>query len=340
MKKDPLEELMGKGTQQESSQGGFVNIVRKGINKVVKVRDHYQIDHRLDHLTPIERFQYYLSQGAIDLHMHTNASDGFDSPPQLLEKVMKAKLKTFAITDHDTLWGVEDLYIVIDKLSQLGMKLPELIPGIELSLDFNGEEVHLLAYFPSGGEMQMKPFLEEAKHQRDLRNRLLCERLTELGMPVSLEELNRQGGQVINRVHVATLLMRKGYCASVQDAFDQWIGEGCPAYLPAEYAPVEEGIQRVHDCGGVAVIAHPKVYGWLSHQENCLEERLLELQAMGLDGVEVIHGETTQEEAEEIAVVAKRLGLIRTIGSDYHGVNKLGVKLFGEEAYQADLLIG
>ncbi len=319
---------MFRDTQEESNQGGSVNIVRKGINKVVKVADDYHIDHKLDKLTALEKMEYYLHQGGIDLHMQTNASDGFDSPPQLLEKVLKARLKTFAITDQDTFWGVEDCRIIMEKLLQVGMELPELISAVKLSLNYEGERVYLLAYFPSGGEAKLADFLKSIKEQRDYRNKYICDLLTKLGMPMDFDELNQQGGQVINRVHIATLMMKKGHTATVRSAFEQWLGEGCPAYMAEEYPPISEALSIVKEAGGVTVLAHPRYYHWLDAGETVLYEKLEALQKLGLDGVEVVHGDTDLEISRVLAKVAKELGLLRTAGSNYRGINRDGVKLY------------
>lgn len=330
---------MTSDTQKERVQAGAVSIVREGVPRVVKLPDGYHVDSRFQRLSSREKMLEYLKRGSLDLHLHTNASDGFDSPPILLKKVMEAGLKTFSITDHDTLWGVEDCVIIMDKLRQMRIPLPDLVPGVELSLDFEGQEIHLLAYFPSGGENLIKPFLLESKRLRDERNRLLCERLGELGMPIKLEELNRQGGQVINRVHAALLMLRKGYVSSAKQAFDRWLGEGKPAYIPYEHPEAAAAIQLVKESGGLTVLAHPYIYDWHQPDPSGLCAKLERLRALGMDGVEVVHGDTPRENWPLVAECARELDLLRTIGSDDHGLNKKGVRLFKAGEDYTDLLL-
>lgn len=316
---------------EERQQQGYVNIIRKGVNKVIKTDDGYHVDDEYEKLSSLEKMQLIMTEGAADLHIHTNASDGFDSPPSVLKLVMQLGLKTFSITDHDTLWGVKDVQMILDKLRQMRVKnLPRFLPGVELSVEMDGQELHLLAYFPSGGQQKIQAFLDKSKQERIVRNKLLCDRLTELGFPISYDELNKEGGQVLGRVHVATVMARRGFVSNIDAAFEQYLGEGKPAFIDRNHPKIEDGIKATIAAGGIPVLAHPALYDWLNgaNARKDTLAKLKRLKAMGLVGVEVIHGETSLQQSQLLSELAKELGLLRTIGSDYHGSNKTDVKLY------------
>ena len=270
-------------------------------------------------------------RGDCDLHMHSNASDGSDSPPALLQKVMQQGLKAYALTDHDGVSGLEAMDLVREKLTKLGVELPDYVPGLEVSasyaLDEGSQEVHVLGYFPLGGIEGLAEFLEEQRQSRDERNRQVCARLQELGFEISFEELQGEGSEVIGRPHVAALMVRKGYAGSYREAFDDWLSAGRPAYVRRKQPPVEEVIRVIRAAGGLPVLAHPSLYaGWMTSEAE-LRERFQGLQAYGLDGVELYQGETTLEHARLVSRAVAGLGLLPTIGSDYHGVNKNDVEM-------------
>ncbi len=326
----------------ERQQQGYVNIIRKGVNKVVKTDDGYHVEDEYEKLSSLEKMKLLIGEGALDLHIHTNASDGFDSPPSVLKHVMQLQLKTFSITDHDTLWGVKDVLMILEKLKQMRVaNLPRFIPGVELSVDMEGQEIHLLGYFPSGGHQKIQAFLDKVKQERITRNKLLCTRLTEIGFPISYDELTREGGQVIGRVHVAMVMARRGFVSSLDSAFEQYLAEGKPAYIDRNHPKVEEGLKVLKDAGGISVLAHPKLYGWLdgADAEKHLRSKLKKLKGMGLMGVEVVHGQTSLQESALISELAKDLNLLRTIGSDYHGSNKSYVNLYNAKQDFSDYLL-
>lgn len=327
---------------EERHQQGYVNIVRKGVNKVVKTDHGYKVKSEYDNLSPLDKLKAYLYEGALDLHLHSNSSDGYDSPPALLTKVMQHGLKTFAVTDHDTLWGVGEVRMILDKLMQIHVpNLPRFVPGVELNVEFEEQEIHLLAYFPDGGEEGMQDFLDRSKAMRIARNRELCALLTELGFPLRYEDLMKEGGQVLGRMHVANLMTRRGYVGSVDEAFDRYLSEGKPGYIGRSHPMMEEALKLVLAQGGVPVLAHPMLYGWVEAggDGGRLRGKLKTLQAMGCQGVEVVHGETPLEVSATVAEVARELGLLKTIGSDYHGSNKPGVEMYRSFEDYAEYLL-
>lgn len=280
----------------------------------------------------LELLEEAMLRGPADLHTHTNVSDGKTSPPQLIQEVMRCRLKTFALTDHDTIAGIEAISMVFEKLSQLNAELPDFVPGVEISARFEGQEVHLLAYYPAGLIRCLEGYLEERRKDRDRRNKKLCEKANENGMRISFEELSNEGGFVVGRLHMAQLMIRKGYVTSVQEAFDTWLSEGRPCYVERELPDVEEAIKEVRRSGGVPVLAHPALYkDWLRGEEAAgfdgLRDKLTKLKDEGLQGVEVLHGETALEESRLIAEAGAELDLLPTAGSDYHGSHKPHVRL-------------
>ncbi len=282
--------------------------------------------------------------GATDLHTHSNASDGKTSPPQLIQEVLNHRLKSFSLVDHDTTAGIEAISMVYEKLSQLGMDLPDFIPGVEISTIFDGQEVHLLGYYPTGTIRCLDGFLADRRQDRENRNRLMCQLAQENHMPITYEELVTEGGGTIGRVHMAQVMIRKGYVNSVDEAFQKYLSEGQPVYVKRILPDISESIHAILSTGGIAVLAHPAIYrNWFHGPETCgqegLKRKLSALQDMGLTGVEVLHAETALADSEIIAKVTAELGLLPTAGSDYHGSHKPAVKLrsYRNEGY--DILV-
>lgn len=279
-----------------------------------------------------ELLQEAMLKGAVDLHTHSNVSDGKTSPPQLVQEVLRSRLKTFALTDHDTIAGIEAISMVFEKLSQLHAELPDFVPGVEISAELDGQEVHLLGYFPAGLIRCLDGYLEERRKDRDRRNERLCAKAQEQGMRITFEELCNEGGFVVGRLHMAQLMIRKGYVTSVKEAFERYLAEGRPCYVQRELPQVKEAITQVIRSGGVPVLAHPALYkGWLRGEDALgragLEAKLAELKEAGLQGLEVLHGETTPAESRVIAAAGAALDLLPTAGSDYHGSHKPRVRL-------------
>ncbi len=280
----------------------------------------------------LELLEEAMLKGAVDLHTHSNVSDGKTSPPQLLQEVLRNRLKTFALTDHDTIAGIEAVSMVFEKLSQLAVSLPGFIPGVEISADFKGQEVHLLGYYPAGLIRCLDGYLEERRKDREARNRKLCKKAQENGMKITYKELSNEGGFVVGRLHMAQIMIRKGYVTSVNEAFDRFLGEGKPCYAERELPDVKDAVDQVIKSGGVPVLAHPAIYrGWLRGEEAAgpsgVKDKLRELKDAGLQGVEVIHGETSEAESRILARIGAELDLLPTAGSDYHGSHKPHVHL-------------
>ncbi len=270
-------------------------------------------------------------RGSCDLHLHTRFSDGADSVPALVQNVLAAGLNCFSVTDHDSVDAIPEVISLLDMLRSLGFVCPEFIPGIELSVDY-GTEIHILGYFPYGGYEKMAGFIEAQKASRRKRNLELCECLTAMGMPVSIEELNAEGGSNVGRLHAAKILMRKGYVGSVGEAFDNLFGDGRPCHVSRSRPGIEEALLCIREAGGVPVLAHPYLYQWTGSPaivSGKLLRSLRELKDCGLMGVEAFHGESDRAQQDETLAAAVTLGLIVTAGSDWHGANKPGLMMYG-----------
>lgn len=271
-----------------------------------------------------------IKKGGCDLHLHTQASDGAENAARIVQKAMENKLLCFSVTDHDSISGVGDVIRILYKLKSIGMNCPRFVPGIELSVQ-EESEVHILGYFPFGGYEKMEEFLSVQRERRNSRNIEMCRLLTEQGMPVSIEELKAEGGEVVGRLHAANVLMRKGMVGSAKEAFTEWLSEGRPCYAPRSRSTSKDTIDWITDAGGIPVVAHPYLYGWTSGSKfvsPLLLEKLNELKGFGLLGVEAFHGEASYAQKLECEAAAKTLDLFCTAGSDYHGNSKPGVSMY------------
>lgn len=256
----------------------------------------------------------------IDLHTHSNVSDGSDRPERVAELAAEAGLSAFALTDHDRLDGVAAAGA---RAGELGV---ELIPGCELSIRWSPGTFHLLVYFVEPGGGPLDEALTGLQRARDERNRVMVERLAGLGLPVTWAEVEAEaGGEGMGRPHVAAVLVRNGAVSSIQEAFDQWLAKGRPGYVAKARLSAEDGLRLAADAGAVPVVAHPLSLGL---EGDALERAIGELAGLGLAGMEATYGRYSPQEREGLAAIARRHGLVATGGSDYHGT------------YKPDLVVG
>lgn len=247
---------------------------------------------------------YDLPIGSFDLHLHTTASDGSLSPAQLVQKAAEVGLSTIAITDHDTLAGVEE---AVTAGENLGVTV---IPAVELSSRHHGMAVDVLGYELKRWR-ELHQWLHPFREYRTIRARKILKRLKQLGMPLQEEEvLAISGNGVIARPHIAKAMVSKGYIPNIQAAFDRYLGDGGPADVPKRELGVREAIDLIHKSGGIAVLAHPALLA-----EPALLKPLL---GQGFDGIEVWHREHTPQEATHYLSLASERNLIVTGGSDFH----------------------
>jgi len=255
----------------------------------------------------------------IDLHTHSKASDGSDSPSALMALAGRNGLTAIALTDHDTVEGLAEARAAA---TTAGVRL---IEGCELSCEVERGTMHLLVYFLADGPGPLQDRLSGLQAARADRNRRIVAVLRDHGLDVTLDEiLSEAGGGSVGRPHVAGVLLRKGYVTSIQEAFDRWLANGRPAYLDRERLLPAEAIALAHASGAVAVLAHPTSLGY---DEPELEVFVAGLAADGLDGMECEYGRYSPELRSELRALAGRLGLAVTGGSDYHGRYKPDIAL-------------
>ena len=270
---------------------------------------------------------------AVDLHTHSTASDGSDDPAILVEKAAGLGLTTIALTDHDTVEGIEPARAAAGRVGI------ELVPGTELSLEFLGG-MHLVVLWlePVPGPLQDR--LPSLQLGRTARNQAIVDLLTELGMPIAMEDvLAVAGSGSVGRPHIAEVMVRHGYVTSGPEAFDLWLSAGKPAYAGRPRLEPEEAIGLALESGGVPVLAPPQTLG--INRADEMAELLDRLRADGLIGMETMYAAYHRHEREGYTDLARRFGLTASGGSDYHGTYKEGLELgrgYGDLAVPESIL--
>ncbi len=249
--------------------------------------------------------------GGADLHLHTTYSDGYCSPHELLERVAKIGLTAIAVTDHDEISAIPEA-------TDLGrVKGIEVIPGVELSVNYQGQDTHLLAYCFDCENAEFLKHLSLFKNQRISRAKEIVDKLEMLGMPISFACVLKKAGEgTVGRPHIANVLLEDGFVYSFQEAFDKYLGNGKPAHVDKYKIDLTSAIKMVRAAGGVCVVAHPAIQ--LNHEE------LLQLIECGVDGIEVVHPRHTPEETECYKNLTRQHNLLATGGSDFHGIPRGG----------------
>ena len=255
----------------------------------------------------------------IDLHCHSHHSDGTDTPERLALLAEAAGLAALCLTDHDTLGGIPDF------LAQQSKVKVRLLVGIELSCRFLGRSLHVLGLLVDPADALFQIRLAELRGRREDRNRRLFLRLAELGYPLTREDVQAQADSpLLSRVHVARALAVKGFVRRPQEAFERLIGDEGPAFVPREELSPAEAVRWIREAGGVPVVAHPgRFAGGTFHWDEAMRD----LQREGLEGLEGYYGEYRAAEQRYFVELGRRLGMVITGGSDYHGLNKPGIRL-------------
>lgn len=253
-----------------------------------------------------------------DLHVHTRYSDGTETPQRVVEMAVEAGLSAMAITDHDIMDAYEQ---AAPFAAAQGL---ELIPGLEMSaglLGPNGEvDVHMLGLFMDLHHAPFQQRLAEQRTRRIRRTHEMVERLRALGLNISIEEVFAVAGEgAVGRPHVAQVLVTHGYVATPREAFDRYIGNNGPAYVPGTPTAPQEAIRAIREAGGIPVLAHP-IY---VKNDALIEQWARE----GLVGLEVYHSSHAPEVVNRYKKLADRLGLLKTGGSDFHGTSREGVPI-------------
>ena len=259
------------------------------------------------------------SQYMIDLHTHTNESDGTLSPQQLIEASQRIGLQALAITDHDTLAGYD---LAVPHAPRAGI---ELVCGVELSINCSGRSIHLLVYFLRNPPTHdFRQWLLSLQAGRRKRNEALVRKLCSQGMPITLEEVAAHGGRLLARPHFAAVMIEKGYAASRREAFDKYLDEAGSCYVSRQEPHFGEAMDRIRAAQGIAVLPHPSRIG-LSWEQ--LQPMVVDMCDLGLKGIEVYHSDHSPAETDFYLHLARKFGMAATGGSDFHGETKPGIAL-------------
>lgn len=296
----------------------------------------------------------------IDLHVHSTRSDGTCSPAELVDYAMKKGLSAFAITDHDTVDGLAeameyaenlrraqtpDAETGIPKPDTASRMVPEVIPGIELSTEYiapnatepqegtgrngsrepHGQDVHIVGIDIDYQNPVFRAKLQEFVDSRTNRNRRMCGLLQEAGIQITYEALLEEfPDSVITRAHYAKYMLKHGYIKSMAEAFDRYIGDRCPCFVPREKVTPKQAVELILEAGGIPILAHPILY----HMSDArLEALTAELKEAGLIGIEALYSTYKPYEERKIRALAAKHDLRISGGSDFHGANKPGLDL-------------
>ena len=254
----------------------------------------------------------------VDLHCHSTISDGCERPEIVVRKAAAAGVRRLALTDHDGTGGLDEARATAATID--GM---ELIPGIELSAE---EGIHVLGYFISYEDAGLQATLARLQEGREGRAQQILDTLAGLGLPLDFIRVKRIADGAIGRPHVARAMLEKGYIQTFQEAFDRYLGKGCPAYVPSEKLTAAEAIGMINEAGGVASWAHPEwPEGPVRYRPT--EETLRQMVDAGLGGIETYYYEHDAAQVARFAGFASQFGLVPTGGSDYHGPEVRNVEL-------------
>jgi len=257
----------------------------------------------------------------IDLHMHSTASDGSYSPSELLKMADSIGLSAIALTDHDTLSGLPEFL----KESQ---KYPSIhaVPGIEVSVEYAGREIHILGLFVNPEDEPLEEMLFEIRKNRNARNGLIVKKLQDMGYNITLQEvLDMAGGESVGRPIFAKILVNKGYFKEPQDVFDHCLKRGAPAFCSRELPSPRKAIEKIKEAGGIAVWAHP--LHRTQADRTYLRKVLREMVPYGLDAVEAYYSSFTPAQSLAVKEVADEFSIFISGGSDFHGTNQIGVEM-------------
>lgn len=269
--------------------------------------------------------------GGIDLHAHTTASDGSLTPTELVRQARQIGLIALAVTDHDTIHGLGE---AMDAAAESDL---DLVPGVELSVEDDAGRFHLLGYLFDPNHDELQATLAEIRKSREARNAQMADKMARLGLPVTMDDVRAVAGEdaeVIARPHFAQALVQKGVVKTVQEAFDTYLANGKPLYMPKQILTAADAIALIHRAGGLAVMAHP---GLVPLSEVALRNRIAALtKDSGLDGIEAYYSQHTAAQTERFLALASEIGLAATGGSDFHGAPKphvpLGIVYDGQPA--------
>lgn len=255
----------------------------------------------------------------VDLHVHSNKSDGSFTPNELVDYALTKGLCAFALTDHDTTDGLDEA------ISYAEDKPIEVIPGIEFSTEYDGRDIHVLGLYIRYKETFFKEKIQKFVDSRIKRNEKMCKNLQEAGIDISYEKLLKTyPDAVITRAHYAAYLTDNGYVSSRADAFAQYVGDHCKYFVPREKVTPSQAVELILQAKGVPILAHPPLY----HMgKDKLDTLVRTLKDAGLAGIEAIYSTYNNQDTRDMMDLAKKYDLLLSGGSDFHGANKPGLDM-------------
>ena len=255
----------------------------------------------------------------IDLHVHSTASDGTFSPSELVRYALSKGLSAFALTDHDSVAGLDEALEAANGTSL------EVIKGIEFSTVWQSKDIHIVGLDIDPKHPDFKTHLEQFLSSRDTRNVRMIKKMQKDSIGISMEQMQeRFGDTVLTRAHIARFLMEHGYVAQMSEAFDRYLSPGCPYYIEREKITPQMSVSLITSTGGIPVLAHPMLYHLSDAQ---LKELILALKPLGLMGIEAVYSTYSEEETAYVRNLAYETDLCLSGGSDFHGANKPGLDL-------------
>ncbi len=255
----------------------------------------------------------------VDMHVHTTASDGTRTPLECVSLAAMEGLKAIAITDHDTMDGIQEA-------GEAGQTLGvSIIPGIEISSDYKGKDVHVLGYFLDENAPALKEYRTWVLEARRERNEKIAEKLRNKGFDISMEALEEEfPGAVLGRAHFAKKLVDLGAVPSISEAFRKYLTQGRSCYVSRRRIPFSQAAALIQKCGGVSVLAHPLQYGF---DKSELEALVKTAKETGFTGMEIYYSGYTQKDMDKLFTLAEKYTLLPTGGSDFHGDHKPGINI-------------
>jgi predicted metal-dependent phosphoesterase TrpH len=267
----------------------------------------------------------------IDLHTHSDESDGTFTPSEVVRRAAELGLDVVALTDHDTTAGLEEAG---EAAREVGV---ELVPGVEFSAEYQATSIHVLCYWMDASNEDLQTELQRLRDDRFRRGEMMIEKLQALGFDISFERVVEiAGGGNIVRPHVAQAMVEAGIVADEAEAFDRYIADGGPAHVPKHALDPLDAVDLIGRAGGVCVLAHPGMWG---DQTSVPDDLIAAMAERGMVGLEVDHTDHTPEQRAVYRAMAERLGLVATGGSDCHGTRydpiRLGSSLCDPEQFAA-----
>lgn len=260
-------------------------------------------------------------RGMIDLHTHSTASDGSYSPSGLIELANEIKLSAIALTDHDTVSGIDQFMATAEKYPDI---IP--IPGVEVSVNYGHKELHIVGLFIDYKSESLNEMLSEIRKNRNARNELIIEKLQGMGYDITIDEvLEIAGGDSIGRPLFAKILIQKGYFKEPQDVFDHCLKRGKPGYCNRVLPSPKDAIEAIHNAGGVAIWAHPLYRA--QTDRTFLRTALKNIMQYNLDGIEALYTTFTPSQVRAVKEIAYEFSIEISGGTDFHGTNQIGIEL-------------